>query len=140
MTTRRPATLLLLVVAFSGSVWAGQSHRPSYIERDGRTFCNAWSESVTAPKIVADKQRLDSHLRESGVDKLPADPKAPSDLKALIYEAFMTEVGEIVALRQVQGPKVAAVEAELFRTRAVAPGRRGSKAIPVFFLLGVSVP
>ncbi len=95
----------------------------------------AMRSGVTPPVLALDIALLTSLARSSGlVENLPPDQRP------LLYKVYMNEVSEIVAIRQVRGPKVPAVENELMLTRVVSPGIRGAEPVPVVFYLEVRVP
>ena len=88
-----------------------------------------------APVLALDKEQLAGIARSSGqVDNLPPEQKP------LLYKLYMNEVGEIVGIQQVRGPKIPALENELRRTRVISPGRRGADPVPVVFVVEVAIP
>jgi TonB family protein len=88
-----------------------------------------------APVLVLDKEQLAGIARSSGqVDNLPPEQKP------LLYKLYMNEVGEIVGIQQVRGPKIPALMNELRRTRVISPGRRGADPVPVVFVVEVAIP
>lgn len=131
-------SILLLALASTGVWGQGTKANPPQAKcvlRDARLFCSVSSDGIQAPQLALDNDRLAATAKESGqVSNLN------SAQKPLLYQVFMTETGAIVEVRQVRGPKIAAVEAELARTRVVTPGRRGLEPIPVFFYVEVAVP
>jgi hypothetical protein len=82
-----------------------------------------------------DNELLAGIAKSSGlVDNLPPDQKP------LLYRIFMNEVGEIVAIQQMRGPKIPALENELARARVISPGRRGADPVAAVFQVEVAVP
>ena len=91
--------------------------------------------AAAAPVLALDNEQLVRIARSSGqVDNLPPEQKP------LLYKLYMNEVGEILGLQQVRGPKIPALENELRRTRVISPGRRGADPVPVVFAVEVAVP
>ena len=118
-----------------------------FTDRDGRLFASVGAiGSITvnqataiagsaAPALALDNELLTNIARSSGlVDNLSPEQKP------LIYRIFMNEVGEIVGIQQLRGPKILAVENELIRTRVISPGKRGADPVPVAFYVEVTVP
>ncbi|HYK90185.1 MAG TPA: hypothetical protein VE398_15525 [Acidobacteriota bacterium] len=115
-----------------------------FVQRDGRLFASVGTGRSVAtnqsagffiPELALDNQLLTSIAKSSGlVDNLSPEQKP------LLYRVFMNEVGEIVAIEQMRGPKIPALENELKRTRVISPGRRGADPVPVVFYVEVSVP
>jgi hypothetical protein len=108
---------------------------PRYIEREGRVFSSTPAPGVQPPVLALDNGRLASLATQSGKVESLGEGDKP-----LLYQVFMSETGEILAIKQVRGPTVRAVESELARTRVVTPGRRGTSPTAVFFYVEVAVP
>jgi TonB family protein len=124
-------------------VWEGRMFSLARSARVGETVA-VWKgpdgeehrvTSASAPVLALDDKLLAGIAKSSGrVDNLPPEQRP------LLYKLYMNEVGEIVGIQQVRGPKIPAVENELMRTRIISPGRRGADPVPVVFLVEVAVP
>lgn len=139
-TLQREGVKDLLVAGFE--VWEGRLFSQSSSVPGGATVAvmkTPRGEEVltaaAAPVLALDNEQLAGIARSSGqVDNLPPEQKP------LLYKLYMNEVGEIVGLQQVRGPKIPALENELRRTRVISPGRRGADPVPVVFVVEVAVP
>jgi hypothetical protein len=120
-----------------------------FVSRDGRLFAlpgelvvstgpanlQVSANVVAAPVLALDNELLTGIAKSSGLaDNLPPEQKP------LLYQIFMNEVGEIVGIQQMRGPKIPALENELARTRVISPGRRGADPAAVVFQVEVAVP
>ncbi len=55
----------------------------------------------------------------------------------LVYRVFLDSEGKVVSFRQVRGPKMPRVEAELTHTRAVRPAYHRGDPVPVVFTVKI---
>jgi TonB family protein len=95
---------------------------------------------VDAPEYVMDLARVAALARRTGADRfLIARPGMPGP--ALEIQLFVSETGELLGARMVNGagPSAPELEAELLRTRIVAPGRREGRAVPVAVTVKVPI-
>ena len=77
-----------------------------------------------APELALDKELLAALARgETRAANLPGRA-------SVTYRLFVSEVGEILSVEPLSGPRSAAVEAELARTRVVTPGRLRGDPVP----------
>jgi hypothetical protein len=81
-------------------------------------------EGPEAPELALDKERLAALARaEMRAASLPGRA-------SVTYRLFVSEVGEVLSVEPLSGPRGAAVEAELARTRVVTPGRLRGDPVP----------
>ena len=77
-----------------------------------------------APELALDRELLAALARgETRAANLPGRA-------SVTYRLFVSEVGEILSVEPLSGPRSAAVEAELARTRVVTPGRLRGDPVP----------
>ena len=106
-----------------------------YVFNEGRLFYTMRAPEVQPPEIALETERLAAIARNSG--KMQSGPPAQDRERLLLYQMFLNELGEIVAIRQLHGPQIPEIDAELLRTRIISPGRL--RAEPVPFALPVQI-
>ena len=105
-----------------------------YEVREGRLFSSI-SPDIQPPELLLDRDRLAAIAASSGTTI-----RVPPMQRMLLYRLFLSELGEIVAVEPLRRPGIPALEAELFRTRVVSPGRRGNEVLPVVTIVEIPIP
>jgi len=108
-----------------------------YTFREGRLYYTVQAPEIQAPELALETERLAAVAKNSG--RVESIPFAGDGRRVLLYQLFVNEVGEIAGLQQVRGPQIPELEAELLRTRAISPGRRGLEPVPVAVLVEIPV-
>jgi TonB family protein len=103
-----------------------------YITREA--FTPAALDAVSPAVLALDANRLHA-LAVASSEVSGAEEKS----SRLIYFVYINEAGKIFGLNRVLGPKIAAVEEELLRTRVIASGQRGANPVPVRMVVEIQL-
>ena len=101
----------------------------SYISHQGQLFYTLGADpSIRPPEINLDAAK--ALARSEGVEE-------PGSLgsRILVYQVFLDELGNVVWVRQLRGPEMPQVEAELTRTPAIRAAYKGNDSVPVTFFI-----
>ncbi len=95
-----------------------------YLSWNDRLFCLGGA-GIEEPKTSLDRERLMRIAAESGLL-----PEASSMQRPLTYWLLISETGKVLGVDRLRGPRIAAVEDELMRTRVLSPASDGSVSLP----------
>lgn len=102
-----------------------------YIFHEGRLFCLV-PGVAEAPQLAINTERLSNIVHASG--RLPTVIVPNSEgVPSLLYQLFLSETGAVISiqrLRDLRGPEISEIQAELARTTVLKPARIGSDPVP----------